>query len=163
MYTPETILEPYLKKGQTVLDIGSAMGFFTLPMARLVGGEGKVIAVDLQEKMLRSLRRRAEKAGLSERIETRLCPGSTLGIDDLAGKVDFALMVAVLHEMPDIKPPLSEVFNALKPHGFLLIAEPTGHVTQEKFGEETSIIKGCGFNIIQTPVIKRSYSIIAQK
>jgi ubiquinone/menaquinone biosynthesis C-methylase UbiE len=160
---PEAIIGPYVENGHTVLDIGSAMGFFTLPMARMVGEKGKVIAVDLQEKMLRSLQRRARKAGLSGRIETRLCPGSTLGINDLAGKVDFALMFAVLHEMPDIKLPISEVYTALKPHGFLLISEPTGHVTKEKFGEETSIVEACGFTVIQTPVIRQSHSLIAQK
>ena len=163
MHKPETIVGPYLKKGQTVLDIGSAMGFFTLPMARIVRNEGKVIAVDLQEKMIRSLRRRAERAGLSQRIETRICPATTLGIDDLANSVDFALIFAVLHEMPDIRQPLSEVYNALKPQGLLLISEPTGHVTKEKFGVEISILKEYGFKIINTPIIKRNYSIVVQK
>ncbi|MGD0338500.1 MAG: class I SAM-dependent methyltransferase [Bacteroidota bacterium] len=163
MYKPETIIGPYIKKGQTILDIGSAMGFFTLPMARFVGDEGRVIAVDLQEKMIRSLRRRAEKAGLSRRIETRLCSSQTLGIDDLAGRVDFALIFAVLHEMPDIKLPLLEVYSALKQHGLLFISEPKGHVTKEKFGEEISFVEGCGFKVVYTPIIKRSYSIVVQK
>ncbi len=163
MHKPETIVGPYLKKGQTVLDIGSAMGFFTLPMARIVGNEGKVIAVDLQEKMIRSLRRRAERVGLSQRIDTRICSGTTLGINDLANTVDFALIFAVLHELPDIKQPLSEIYYALKTGGLLLIAEPTGHVTKEKFIQETSIVEVCGFKVINTPIIKSSYSIVVQK
>ena len=100
---PEKILKPYVKEGMTVLDIGSAMGFFTLPVARMVGEQGRVIAVDLQEKMIRSLQRRAQKAGLADRIETRICSSTSLGIDDLAGSVDVALAFAVLHEMPDSK------------------------------------------------------------
>ncbi len=163
MYKPETIIGPYIEKGQTILDIGSAMGFFTLPMARFVGDEGRVIAVDLQDKMIRSLRRRAEKAELSQIIEIRLCSSLTLGIDDLADKVDFALIFAVLHEMPDIKLPLSEVYSALKQQGLLFISEPAGHITKEKFGEEISIVEGCGFKVLDKPIIKNNYSIVVQK
>ena len=65
---PEKILKPYVKEGMTVIDVGSAMGFFTLPLAHLVGDRGRVIAIDLQEKMIRSLQRRAQKAGLAGRL-----------------------------------------------------------------------------------------------
>ena len=65
---PEKILSPYVSEGMTVLDIGPGMGFFTIPAARMVGDSGRVIAVDLQEKMLKSLVKRAEKAGVAGRI-----------------------------------------------------------------------------------------------
>ena len=45
---PDKILSPYITEGMTVLDIGPAMGFFTIPAARMVGYSGKVIAVDVQ-------------------------------------------------------------------------------------------------------------------
>jgi SAM-dependent methyltransferase len=63
---PARILAPYLRPGMIVLEPGPAMGFFTLELARLVGPGGRVVAVDLQEKMLAALRRRAQKAGLAE-------------------------------------------------------------------------------------------------
>lgn len=44
---PQQILRPFVTEGMIALDIGPGMGFFTLPMARLVGRRGKVIAVDL--------------------------------------------------------------------------------------------------------------------
>jgi ubiquinone/menaquinone biosynthesis C-methylase UbiE len=50
----------------TVLAPGPGMGFFTIPLARLVGPSGRVIAVDLQPKMIESLKRRASKAGVLE-------------------------------------------------------------------------------------------------
>ncbi|QTA78393.1 SAM-dependent methyltransferase [Desulfonema limicola] len=68
---PEKILSPYVSEGMTVLDMGCAMGYFSIPLARLVGTDGKVICADIQEKMLKSLEKRAAKAGLSDRIETR--------------------------------------------------------------------------------------------
>ena len=56
---PDKILSAYVKEGMKVLDIGCAMGFFSLPMARMVGSGGKVICVDIQPNMLSSLKKRA--------------------------------------------------------------------------------------------------------
>ena len=100
--SPRRILEPWVRPGMTVVDVGCAMGYFTLPLAGLVGPDGRVVAVDLQERMLRALERRARRAGLSELIETRRCGADTLGLADLAGCVDFALVFAVAHEIPDV-------------------------------------------------------------
>jgi len=58
---PVKILSPYVREGMTVLEPGPGMGFFTIPLARLVGPSGRVIAVDLQPKMIESLKRRAAK------------------------------------------------------------------------------------------------------
>src|SRR6516164_4706360 len=92
MQNPDELIDPYVTPGMTVLEPGPGMGFFTLPLARRVGS-GRVIAVDIQPKMLDRLRRRAIKAGLIQRIETRLSKPDSLAIDDLKGKVDFILAV----------------------------------------------------------------------
>ena len=60
---PEALLAPYLHEGMTVLEPGPGMGFFTLPMSRMAGPAGKIVAVDIQARMLENLRRRAMKAG----------------------------------------------------------------------------------------------------
>jgi SAM-dependent methyltransferase len=64
---PARLLEPFVHTGTTVLEPGPGMGFFTLELARLVGPEGRVIAVDVQPHMIASLRRRAERARLIDR------------------------------------------------------------------------------------------------
>jgi SAM-dependent methyltransferase len=64
---PARLLEPFVHTGMTVLEPGPGMGFFTLELARLVGPEGRVIAVDVQPHMIASLRRRAERARLIDR------------------------------------------------------------------------------------------------
>jgi len=61
---PAHILSPYVREGMTVLEPGPGMGFFTIPLAHLVGTSGRVVAVDLQPKMLAALKRRAAKAGV---------------------------------------------------------------------------------------------------
>jgi ubiquinone/menaquinone biosynthesis C-methylase UbiE len=83
-HNPERLLGTYIKPGQTILDIGPGLGFFSLPMARMAGPSGKVICVDMQAGMLDRLKRRAQKAALAGIIETRLCRADSLCIDDLA-------------------------------------------------------------------------------
>jgi len=52
---PAALLAPHLREGMTVFEPGPGMGFFTLEMAKLVGPRGRVVAVDLQPKMIERL------------------------------------------------------------------------------------------------------------
>jgi ubiquinone/menaquinone biosynthesis C-methylase UbiE len=158
LYKPENVLKPYIHEGMTVLEVGSGMGFCTLPMACLVGESGRVVCVDLQEKMIRAVKRRAVRAGLIDRIELRVCTPTSLGIDDLAQKIDFALVFAVVHEVPDAKRFLSEILGSLRKGGELLFSEPAGHVSREAFGATLSIAQLLGFRIADSPKIRGSYT-----
>jgi 2-polyprenyl-3-methyl-5-hydroxy-6-metoxy-1,4-benzoquinol methylase len=160
---PEKILQPYVNEGMTVMDVGSAMGFFTLPLAKLVGDQGRVIAVDLQEKMISSLQRRAQKAGLADRIETRICSSTSLKIDDLAGSIDVVLAFAVLHEMPDSAAAILSIAQALKGGGLFLMAEPTGHVSTEGFRQTSEVALQQGFEVVAKPVIWHSHAAVLRK
>lgn len=60
IHNPNKLVGKYIKPGMKVADIGTGMGFMTLPMAEMVGDHGKVIAVDIQEKMLSKVIRAAE-------------------------------------------------------------------------------------------------------
>jgi ubiquinone/menaquinone biosynthesis C-methylase UbiE len=153
---PKKILGPYLKEDSKALDVGCAMGFFSLPMARMVGPRGKMICVDLQEKMIASLEARARKAGLAGRIETRVCGASSLGLEDLRGEIEFALAFAVAHEVIDARSFFAEIRMALKPGGRLLVAEPRGRVSEDDFKATVSIARQAGFNSIASPRIRRS-------
>ncbi len=160
---PETLLAPYIWAGMTVLEPGPGMGFFTLPMARMVGPAGRVVAVDIQPKMLDGLRRRARKAGLLDRIETRLAQPDSLGLDDWNNKADFALAFAAVHEMPSAPSFFAETAAALKPRGLLLLAEPAGHVNTESFKMELQAAQTAGLAEIGHPPIRRSYTALLRK
>ena len=160
---PARILLPYVKKGDTVLDAGSAMGFFSLPMAQLIGETGHVVSVDLQEKMIRGLKRRAVKNGVEKRMEMRVCTPQSLCIDDLVEKVDFALAFAVVHEVPDPARFFREIYSSVRKGGLLLFSEPTGHVTQEGFNNTLAVARDIGFHVVSFPVIRRSYSALLAK
>jgi ubiquinone/menaquinone biosynthesis C-methylase UbiE len=135
----------------TVLEPGCGMGFFTLPLARMVGPHGRVVAVDLQEKMLSVLRRRAEKAGLLENIELRLAESGTLGLKDFIGQVDLVAALHMVHEVPGQAAFFFEVRETLKPEGKLLIIEPRGHVSRAQFEETVIAAKNAGFGVEISP------------
>jgi ubiquinone/menaquinone biosynthesis C-methylase UbiE len=163
MQDPEEVVAPHVRPGMTVLEPGPGMGFFTLPMARLLGPSGRVVAVDIQQRMLDELRRRAVRARLGERVETRLAQPGSLGIDDLKGKVDFVLAFAMVHEMPSTEMFFREAASALKPGGAFLLAEPAGHVKPETFAEEMEFARRCGLQEEGRPAIRRSLAALFRK
>ncbi|UCF18636.1 MAG: methyltransferase domain-containing protein, partial [Gemmatimonadota bacterium] len=101
-----------VQPGMSVLDVGCGPGRIAIPAARLVGPEGRVVALDLQPGMIRRLEERISALGL-DRIETILA-----GAGD--GKMpkssfDRALLVTVLGEIVDRSAALREIYDALKP------------------------------------------------
>jgi cyclopropane fatty-acyl-phospholipid synthase-like methyltransferase len=163
LQNPNKILKPYVNEAMTVADIGCAMGFFSLPLAKMVGANGKVICVDIQEKMIRSLEKRAAKAGLAGRIQTIICNDKSFGLDDFKEKVDFALAIGVVHEVRDSVRFFSEMNEAMKPAGRLLVAEGKSFVLETDFERTVSVAKSNGFEVTDRPQIKRGRAVLLQK
>jgi 2-polyprenyl-3-methyl-5-hydroxy-6-metoxy-1,4-benzoquinol methylase len=133
----------------TALDAGCAMGFYSLPMARMVGPGGKVICVDLQEKMVVSLVRRARKKDLHRRIEARVCTETDLNLSDARGSVDFALASAVVHEVPDPSSFFRQLLEVIRENGTLLLLEPGGHVSKGQFQRTVETAEKEGFVLME--------------
>jgi ubiquinone/menaquinone biosynthesis C-methylase UbiE len=160
LHDPQKIVGPYVRPGMTVMDVGCGVGWFSIPMARMVGDRGKVIAVDLQQQMLDMLRRRAEKAGVAARIELHKCEQDRLG---LHAEADFALAFAMLHEVPDPRRLLGEIHDCLKPGGNLLMAEPPIHVTGKKFADEVAIAEEVGYRMVDRPRVRWCRAVVLRK
>ena len=163
MMKPQDVIGPYVRPGLTVLEPGPGMGFFTLPLAQMIGKSGRVVAVDLQPKMISSLKRRAEKSNLLDRIDARTSTANSLGVGDLKGKVDLTLAFAMIHELPDGHPFFREIAAASKLGALLLIAEPAGHVKPDKFESEIREAQAAGFTVVDRPTIKRSHAVLLRK
>lgn len=160
---PEKLLGNYVREGMNVLEPGPGMGFLTLPLARLVGPQGKVIAVDIQPKMLEKLRQRVAAAGFATRVETRLATPDSLQIFDLVGAIDFALAFAMVHETPSAERFFHEVAAALRPGATLLFVEPSGHVSTESFAAELAAAQAAGLTVDAEPKIARNYAALLRK
>jgi ubiquinone/menaquinone biosynthesis C-methylase UbiE len=160
---PDKILGPYIKAGMMVLDVGCAMGFFALPLAKMVGPEGKVLCVDVQVKMLRALHKRALKTGVADRMVTRLGNRTSLGLNDFDQRIDFALAFAVVHEVPDIFTFLGEISQAMKFGSRCLVAEPRGRVSAGEFEATLSFAKEQGLRVVDRPRVARSRAALLEK
>jgi ubiquinone/menaquinone biosynthesis C-methylase UbiE len=157
IHDPGAILRGLVKPGDRVLDLGCGLGHFTLGLARLVGPEGRVVAVDLQREMLQRARARAERQGLQSRIEFHQATHDRIGV---TGTFDFALAFWMLHEVSNRRGFLNEIRTVLKPAGHFLLAEPKGHVSEGFFNRLRERIVEAGFKERTGPKVRLSRSAL---
>lgn len=145
---PQKILSPYLKEGETALDVGCGPGFFTLDMAKLVGKTGHVIGADLQEGMLNIVRGKIKGTELENRIVLYKCGQDKIGLTE---KVDFVLLFYMVHEVPNKNSLFTEIAQLLNPNGKVLLVEPPIHVSKAAFAETLQIAQKCGLKVTSRP------------
>jgi len=160
---PGKILGPHVRTGMTVLEPGCAMGFFSLPLARMVGPQGRVICVDVEPRMIARLRRRAHRAGLADRIDASICARDDLGIDRRRGEVDLVVAIHVVHEVLDQKMLLTQLFDALRPGGRLLVLEPKGHVKEHDFQRTLKVAGATGLRELSPPGVRGDHTALLEK
>jgi 2-polyprenyl-3-methyl-5-hydroxy-6-metoxy-1,4-benzoquinol methylase len=163
IHNPLRILGPYIRPGMTVIDYGSAMGYFSIPLAKLVGKQGKVFCFDIQDKMLEKLIHRANKAGVGEIIVPRLITanGNSNQID--SQEAVFTLLFAVAHEVPDQGKLFSFLSHKMKINALLLFAEPMGHVSFKSFRQSVLLAEKEGFRKVRDLAIRKSHAILLEK
>lgn len=116
----ETVRALRLKAGDRVADIGAGTGYFTRRLARGVGEEGEVHAVDVQPRMLELLRRNLEAGGIRN---VKRVLGTSVDPNLPEGYFDLILMVDVYHEFSHPHEMLRAVCRALKPGGRVAFVE----------------------------------------
>jgi ubiquinone/menaquinone biosynthesis C-methylase UbiE len=112
-----------IRKGIDVLDLGCGSGAFTPSIARVVGGKGKVYALDIQADMLKQLERKLNRLENRDIKNIKLIESSAYELPFEDGSLDLVSMVTVLPEIPDRNRALAEVKRVLKPGGLLAVSE----------------------------------------
>ena len=112
-----------IEPGQRVLEIGCGSGAYTTFVARAVGPDGKVEALDIQPAMLKQLEK---KLNLPENqdiknIRTHLANAYELPFED--GSIDLVYLITVLPEIPDQGKALAEIKRVLRSDGILAVSE----------------------------------------
>lgn len=110
----------HIQPGQTICDLGCGNGFYTLKLARLVGDTGRILAVDIQQEMLRLLGNRAKNARLKN-IEPIL--GTLIDPRLPDEQLDLVLLVDVYHELSHPEHVLQAIRKSLKPTGRMVLVE----------------------------------------
>lgn len=138
---PEKLISGFVKPGDRVLDIGPGRGYFTLPMAKRTGEKGKVVALDIQAKMLELLKKRALEEKCTN-IATRLYDGTHFGLEE---KFDFILMFWMFHEVRGKGAFLTELKAVSTSKTRILLAEPIVHVAKKDFEATVDLFRRNGF------------------
>jgi ubiquinone/menaquinone biosynthesis C-methylase UbiE len=109
-----------LKPGMVVCDLGSGNGYHSLPMAKAVAPDGKVLAVDIQPEMLEMLKARATTQEVTN-VECIVGEVHDPHLPD--GSCDLILLVDVYHEFSHPEVMLKAIRKALKPEGKVVLVE----------------------------------------
>ncbi len=157
IHDPEKMFKGLVGKGRTVMDIGCGMGYFSIGMAKMVGGSGSVISADLQLEMLEILKRRAKAAGVGDRIRTHKCGGNSIGYSE---PVDFILASWLVHEVPNLENFFREVRALMKPNARFLMLEPKMHVKKPEFDKSVELARTHGLVPLSNPPVALSRSIL---
>jgi ubiquinone/menaquinone biosynthesis C-methylase UbiE len=142
LFASDHLIGPYATKGQVVADLGCALGYYTFALAKCVGPQGKVYAVDLDKKCIQAIEKKIESEGYHN-IEARASSAADLGfIKD--GSVDFVLANGLLCSMAgDRQGAVREIKRILRPGGRAYLAlgfpPPLGFVNR---AEWENILKG---------------------
>jgi ubiquinone/menaquinone biosynthesis C-methylase UbiE len=142
-----------IKNGQTVCDLGCGNGFYTLKLAKLVGPQGTVWAVDIQPEMLQLLEERAEARGVPN-LKSALGTATSPNLPE--GQLDLVLLVDVYHEFSHPEEMLAEIRKSLAPTGRVALVEyraedrnvpikPLHKMSQRQVMKE---YKGNGFKLV---------------
>ncbi len=160
---PATLAGPHVQPGMTVVDTGCGFGYLSIPLARLVGPEGRVVSVDIEPRAVAKLEHRARRAGIANRIDARACTTRDLGLADYEGRVDRVFVIHTLHELADLPGFLGQVTRLLKPGGRLIVVEPRGHVQPEQFSAEIEVCRSNGFRDVEPPAVgkRRMTAVLA--
>jgi cyclopropane fatty-acyl-phospholipid synthase-like methyltransferase len=159
LHDPSAVLEGLVREGMTAADIGCGRGYFTIALARMVGDGGAVIAVDVQQKMLDMMMKRANRAGVARRIRPALAVPDDIGI---RGPVDFVLAFWMVHEVKDAARFFTQARSILKQQGKMLVAEPKMHVDKRRFREILQAARDAGFRDSAAPAVRLSRAVLLE-
>ena len=157
LQNPKRILKKNIRQGMTVLDLGCGTGYFTLEMAKLLNGKGKVIAIDVQEGMLEILEQKLKNSSLKQQVQIFNNPPQSLDFEE---RVDFILAFYSFHEMKYIDDIIQSLKEVVKPETKILISEQKIHVSKKMFESIINRMANKGFIVCERPKIFFSRSVV---
>ena len=112
-----------LSPNMTILEIGCGSGAYTTLIARSVGEQGRVYALDIQSTMLKQFRNKLDTEENKDIHNVAPIHGNAYELPFENHAIDLVCMITVLQEIPDRLKALKEVMRVLKPKGILAVTE----------------------------------------
>jgi ubiquinone/menaquinone biosynthesis C-methylase UbiE len=151
----EALIAPAdIRAGQVVADYGCGPGGLTMELARRVGDDGRVLALDINQDFLERTRVLAEEAGTGHRVDARVIEGERIPSEDAS--VDRLICKNVLEYVPDPESTIAEFFRVVKPGGIVHVSDSDwGGVVLEPLGDRFTRIMSAASIAFRTPLIAR--------
>lgn len=143
--------------GAVVADIGAGGGFFTVRLSRAVGPTGRVYAVDVSTRVVEQLRKRVADEDLSNVV---VLEGSAWDPRLATATLDAALIVNSYHEMPEHQAMLTNLRQALKPGGRLVIIEPISPTRRDVPRDEQTRSHEIGAEHVQQDAREAGFRVV---
>ncbi len=152
----EALIAPAdVQAGQVVADYGCGPGGLTMELARRVGPEGQVVALDINQAFLERTRALTVEAGLSDRVDTRLMEGDRIPAE--AGSMDRVICKNVLEYVPDPEATIAEFYRITRPGGIVHVSDSDwGGVVLEPLGVRFARLMAAANIAFRTPLIARN-------
>jgi ubiquinone/menaquinone biosynthesis C-methylase UbiE len=154
---PDKILAQIgIKPGMTVADLACGPGFFTVPIARVVGSSGRVYAVDSSKVMLEYLRSNMNRSHIGETM-VEIVESDVTNSPIPSGTADIVLFVNILHDLGSQKEFLKEVKRISKNSGLAVdidwkkVENDFGPPLEIRLSEDAAreILAESGYNVIK--------------
>jgi len=116
----ETGLRQGIKSGMNVLEVGPGNGRYTVEAAKIVGPNGRITTIDIENKMIERVIKRMETENITN-INAEVANVYKLPYQDCS--FDLIYMIAVFNEIPEQEKALTEFHRVLKPNGLLVFSE----------------------------------------
>ena len=149
-----------IEPGMTVLEVGPGNGRYTLAAARRVGAQGRVVAVDIEPKMIDRLNRRVREQQATN-VEGRLGNVYALPFED--SFFDAVYMIAVIGEIPDPSRAMREFHRVLVPDGVLAFSELFPDPDYPSAGKLIHLAESAGFRLRKTVGNWWSYTVVFER
>lgn len=143
-----------IQPGEVVLELGPGPGVFTVPAAKKVGPQGRLVAVDIQPEMIARTQQHLHRAAVTN-VELHLAGAYSLPLND--GSVDRAFLISVLPEVPNPTRALAELHRVLRPGGVLSITAEFPDPDYWFLSETIEQLEAAGFTLADSrPVAGRN-------
>lgn len=113
---PRRFLSKYVDPGDAVADLGCGSGHFTIALSRIVGDDGRVLAVDFDPRAIARLRGKIERRGAQHIVDAHVVSAAAIDFVESAS-LDFVLAEGLLCCMADHAGALRQILRILRPTG----------------------------------------------
>jgi ubiquinone/menaquinone biosynthesis C-methylase UbiE len=139
--SPKRILGAFgLGHGETVLEIGPGIGYYSREAVARVGESGRLVCLDVQREMLRATRSRLGRSGQAQMVQA-----SALALPFATGSFDRVFLITVLGEIPERSRALEEIRRVLRAGGRLSVSEQLPDPDFVTLSALRSELRGAGF------------------